>query len=78
METKPKVVLTMSRNLGLGESANASIAFEKEELNKEKINEIISIVFNVFDDRVTENNMRSLEAQKMFDEQMKQVTPIKK
>ena len=76
MEKKPKLVLTMSRNLGLGEACNMSMAFDKEEVTKEHIGEMISLVFDALDNRVTENNLRSLAAQEEFEKQNK-VTPKK-
>ena len=76
-EKKPALVLNFSRNLGIGETVNASIAFEKEELTKECLMEKINLISNCFDERIVENNNRVIEMQRALDNEEKENKKLK-
>ena len=69
-EKKVTFDLVLNKGLGLGETMQARMLCYAED-TKEQIMDKISMVFGLFDGRIEENNKRTLEINKMVDENLK-------
>lgn len=77
MESKKAMFnVQLQKNLGHAETVVITMACYEGE-SKEEMSERINFAFGLFDDRIVANNKMTLELEAKFQEEMKNVTPLK-